>query len=105
VRGYPSSKHVCSTARLTARPHALRPCARQPRGCHLKYDHGVKPAKVLKKAGLRNEAPADWHSGDAVRALYTASLPFMPQSLCSDSEAASDDDASVAIVDSDSDAS
>ena len=33
-RGYPSSKHVCSTARLTARPHALRPCARLPRGCH-----------------------------------------------------------------------
>jgi hypothetical protein len=66
---------------------------------------GVKPAKVLKKAGLRNEAPADWHSGDAVRALYTASLPFMPQSLYSDSEAASDDDASVAIDDSDSDAS
>jgi hypothetical protein len=33
-RGYPSSNHVCSTARLAARPHALRPCARQPRGCH-----------------------------------------------------------------------
>ena len=73
--------------------------------CNFLDDHGVKPAKVLKKAGLRNEAPADWHSGDAVRALYTASLPFMPQSLYSDSEAASDDDASVAIVDSDSDAS
>ena len=37
MRGYPSSKHVCSTARLTARPHALRPCARQPRGCHYKF--------------------------------------------------------------------
>ena len=54
---------------------------------------------------MRNESPADWHSCDAVRVLYTASLPFMPQSLYSDSEAASDDDASVAIVDSDSDAS
>ena len=38
-RGHPSSKHVCSTARLTARPHALRPCARQPRGCHCKWHH------------------------------------------------------------------
>ena len=37
-RGYPSSKHVCSTARLTARPHALRPCARLPRGCHYKWN-------------------------------------------------------------------
>jgi hypothetical protein len=36
VRGYPSSKHVCSTARLAARLHALRPCARQPRGYHYK---------------------------------------------------------------------
>jgi hypothetical protein len=33
-RGDPSTNHVCSTARLAARPHALRPCARQPRGCH-----------------------------------------------------------------------
>jgi hypothetical protein len=30
--------------------------------CNFLDDHGVKPAKVLKKAGLRNEAPADWHS-------------------------------------------
>ena len=29
--------HVCSTARLAARPHALRPCARQPRGCHFNW--------------------------------------------------------------------
>jgi hypothetical protein len=27
---------------------------------------GVKPVKVLKKAGLRPETQADWHSGDAV---------------------------------------
>jgi hypothetical protein len=33
-RWYPSTNHVCSTVRLAARPHALRPCARQPRGCH-----------------------------------------------------------------------
>ena len=35
--GFLSSKHVCSTARLAARPHALRPCARLPRGCHHKW--------------------------------------------------------------------
>ena len=29
--------NVCSTARLAARPHALRPCARQPRGCHFNW--------------------------------------------------------------------
>ena len=28
---------VCSTARLASRPHALRPCARQPRGCHFNW--------------------------------------------------------------------
>ena len=66
-------------------------------------DHGVKPVKVLKKAGLRPETTADWHRSDAVHALYKGSLPLMPQSLYSDSEATSDDNASV--VDSDSDAS
>jgi hypothetical protein len=39
-RGYPSANHVCSTARLAARPHALRPCARQPRGCHFNLKEG-----------------------------------------------------------------
>jgi hypothetical protein len=75
-------------------------------------DHGVKTVKVLKKAGLRhechNETQADWHSGDVVHALYMASQRFMPQTLHTDSEGASDDDASdeqPALVDSDSDAS
>ena len=71
-------------------PGDLNPSSVSAYLCNVLDDHGVKPAKVLKKAGLRNEAPADWHSSDAVRALYTASLPFMPHSLCSDSEAASD---------------
>ena len=76
--------------------------------CIFLADHGVKPVKVLKKAGLRTETPADWHSGDAVHALYMASLPLMSQTLHTDSEAASDADASdeqSALVDSDSDAS
>ncbi len=94
-----------SGAPRKTRPQTGDPVSVSAYLCNFLDDHGVKPAKVLKKAGLRNEAPADWHSGDAVRALYTASLPFMTQSLYSDSEAASDDDASVAIVDSDSDAS
>jgi hypothetical protein len=66
-----------------------------------------KPVKVLKKAGLRHETQADWHSGDAVHALYMASQRFMPQTLHTDSESASDDDASdeqPALVDSDPDA-
>ncbi len=76
--------------------------------CNFLDDHGVNPVKVLKQAGLRTETQADWHSGDAVHALYMVSLPFMPQTLHTDSEAASDDDASdgqPALVDSDSDAS
>jgi hypothetical protein len=75
--------------------------------CNLLDDHGVKPVKFLKKTGLRHETQADWHSCDAVHALYMASQRFMPQTLHTDSEAASDDDASddqPALVDSDSDA-
>jgi hypothetical protein len=76
--------------------------------CNFLDDHGVKPVKVLKKAGLRHDTQADWHSGDAVHALYMASQRFMPQTLHTDSEGASADDASdeqPALVDSDSDAS
>jgi hypothetical protein len=94
-----------SGATRKTRPQTGDPASVSAYLCNFLEDHGVKPVKVLKKAGLRNEASGDWHSGDAVRALYTASLPFMPQSLYSDSEAASDDDASVAVDDSDSDAS
>jgi hypothetical protein len=52
--------------------------------CNFLDDHGVKPVKVLKKAGLRHETQADWHSGDAVHALYMASQCFMPQTLHTD---------------------
>ena len=67
--------------------------------------NGVKPLRVLKKAGLRHETDADWHSADAVQALYMASHRFMPQTLNTDSEAASDADDSdeqPACEDSDS---
>jgi len=76
--------------------------------CNFLDDHGVKTVKVLKQAGLRTATQADWHSGDAVHALYMASQRFMPHTLHTDSEAASDADASdeqSALVDSDSDAS
>ena len=54
---------------------------------------------------MRHETQADWHNGDAVHALYMASQRFMPQRLHTDSDAASDGDASYeqpALVDSDS---
>ena len=76
--------------------------------CNFLDDHGVKPVKVFKKAGLRHETQADWHSGDAVHALYMSSQRFVPQTLHTDSEAASDDNTSddqPTLVDSDSDAS
>jgi hypothetical protein len=57
VRGYPSSKHVCSTARLTARPHALRPCACQPRGCHFKSGHLCPPRSTGLAARQRPPGP------------------------------------------------
>ena len=70
-------------------------------GAHVTASECAAP--FMASIALNNTLPI--RMGDAVRALYTASLPFMPQSLYSDSEAASDDDGSVAIVDSDSDAS
>jgi hypothetical protein len=62
--------------------------------CNFLDDHGVKTVKVLKRADLRHETQADWHSGDAVHALYMASQRFMSQTLHTDSETASDDDVS-----------
>jgi hypothetical protein len=49
---------------------------------------------------------ADWHTDDTVNALYTAAHRYMPQTLHTDSEAASDDNASdeeFTFEDSDSD--
>jgi hypothetical protein len=66
--------------------------------CNFLDDHGVKPVKVLKKAGLRHETQADWHSGDALHVLYMASHRFMPQTLHTDSEAVSASDEQPALV-------
>jgi hypothetical protein len=73
--------------------------------CNFFDDHGVKSVKVLKKAGLRHEPQADWHSGDTVHVLHMASQRFMPQTLHTDSAAASASDEQLALVDSGSDAS
>jgi hypothetical protein len=70
-------------------------------------ENDVKPWKVLKAAGLAPKTDADWHTADAVNPLYTAAQRYMPQALNTDSEAASDADASdaqPAFEDSDSDA-
>ena len=69
--------------------------------CNFLDDHGVKPAQILKKAGLRHVTQADWQDPDAVHALYITQR-FMPQTLQSDSEAASDDDEQPSLVASDS---
>jgi hypothetical protein len=73
--------------------------------CNFLDDHGVKPVKVLKKAGLRHETQGDWHSGDAVHVLHMASHRFMTQTFHTDSTAASSSDEQPALVDSDSDTS
>ncbi len=48
--------------------------------------------KVLKKANLRHDAPADWQTSDSVHALHMASQRFMPETLHTDSEDAFVDD-------------
>ena len=45
-RVYPLPNNVCSAARLAARPHAWRPCARQPRGCQLPFQLSRSPANT-----------------------------------------------------------
>ena len=74
--------------------------------CNFLDDHGVKTVKVLNQAGLRHKTDADWHTGDAVHTLYMVSHRFMPQTLHTDSEGASDNadsDERPPLVDSDSD--
>jgi len=96
--GPPGAAHG---AARKARSQANDPVSVSAYLCNFLDDRGIKPAKVLKKAGVLHETSADWHSGDAVNALYKAALPLMPQALYSDSEAASDSAAS--LVESDSD--
>ena len=58
--------------------------------CNFLEENDAKPWKVLKAAGLAPKTDADWHTADAVNALYTADQRYMPQALNTDSEAASD---------------
>jgi len=41
--------------------------------CNFFDDHDVKSVKILQTSGLRHDTQADWHSADAVHALYMAS--------------------------------
>ena len=41
--------------------------------CNFLDENDEKPWKVLKAAGLTPKTDADWHTPDAVNALYTAS--------------------------------
>jgi len=40
--------------------------------CNFLDEHDEKPLRVLKAAGLVPKTDADWHTADAVNALYTA---------------------------------
>jgi hypothetical protein len=68
---FPLPNNDCSTVRLASRPHALRPCARQPRGCHFNW---LEPIVLLDKVQheiirfSRSHAPRAFaltHAGDS----------------------------------------
>ena len=60
--------------------------------CNFLEENAAKPWKVLKAAGLAPKTDADWHTADAVNALYTAAHRYVQQTLNTDSETASDTD-------------
>jgi hypothetical protein len=70
-------------------------------------ENDEKSWKVLKEACLVPKTDPDWHTSDALNTLYTAAQRYMPQTLDTDSESASDANASdthPAFEDSESDA-
>jgi hypothetical protein len=60
--------YECCTALHKKRPQPGDGVSALP--CNFLADHGVKPVKVLKKAGLRHETQADWHSSAAMPYTY-----------------------------------
>jgi hypothetical protein len=58
--------------------------------CTYLDNHGVKPEKVLKKAGI---TVTDWDDPASVNALYVASAKYWPRTVRSDSDAYADSDA------------
>jgi hypothetical protein len=52
-------------------------------------DNGVRPEKVLRKAGL---AGAEWNAPAAVTALFAAAQPYFTESVPCDSDTDQDDD-------------
>jgi hypothetical protein len=107
----------CNPAPLGGRPALNKPRTQPDRTrtdgavsaylCNFLDQHDEKPLPVLKAAGLVPKTHADCHTTDVVNALYTAAHHYMPQTLDTDSEAASDADAfdeQLTFEDSDSDA-
>jgi hypothetical protein len=70
--------------------------------CNFLDENEEKSWKVLKAAGLTPKTDADWHTPDAVNALYTAAQRHMPQAL-DDSEEADASDSQSEDFDSDTD--
>ena len=79
----PSSKHVCSTARLAARPHALRPCACLPRGCHFKWnEHLYRSARRRPQLNPRGPAACGHRRFDCVCQLWTRGYTLFALVAC-----------------------
>jgi hypothetical protein len=57
--------------------------------CNTLEDNGVRPEKVLRKAGL---AGAEWNAPAAVTALFAAAHPYFTDSVPCDSDMDQDDD-------------
>jgi hypothetical protein len=114
LASFGASRSVARTLRASTVPNARRAAkpeskykrqgAHEPAVffCDLLDAHGVKPQKVLRKAGL---AGADWDEPTSVKALSSAAQKYFPRSVPSDSDpdvdADDDDDAAAAAFDSD----
>jgi hypothetical protein len=105
-----STQRQCNAAHLVAKPdikylcqgaHGIEPYNKYTRQgaqdggpaaylCTYLDNHGVKPEKVLTKAGL---AGSDWDDPASVNALYVASTKFWPSTVHSDSDADVDSNA------------
>ncbi len=57
--------------------------------CNTLEEHGVRPEKVLRKAGL---AGAEWNAPATVTALFAAAHPYFTESVPCDSDKDQDDD-------------
>jgi hypothetical protein len=56
--------------------------------CHFLADRNIKPRTVLKAANL---PPDDLHDDHALKALYEAAAPYMPDTIVTDTDSAATD--------------